>query len=132
MRISGANIGKSIAEGLDGSKGELKGAAKGIADLLEAWLKTASPTKVGPMSDLDHWWDGLAPALAEGIDTGAIEGSIATATARPSLRMSASAAGSVINLTVTDNTLAGMSREQADRVAAQIKASLDRQIRIGI
>jgi hypothetical protein len=84
------------------------------------------------MSDLDHWWDGLAPALAEGIDTGAIEGSIATATARPSLRMSASAAGSVINLTVTDNTLAGMSREQADRVAAQIKASLDRQIRIGI
>jgi hypothetical protein len=46
--------------------------------------------------------------------------------------MSAAAAGSVINLTVTDNTLAGMSREQADRVAAQIKASLDRQIRIGI
>ena len=132
MRISGANIGKSIAEGLDGSKGELKVAAKGIADLLEAWLKTASPTKVGPMSDLDHWWDGLAPALADGIDTGAIEGTIATATARPSLRMSAAAAGSVINLTVTDSTLAGMSREQADRVAAQIKASLDRQIRIGI
>lgn len=132
MRISGANIGKSIAQGLDGSKGELKVAAKGIADLLSEWLKTASPTKKGPMSDLDHWWDGLAPALAEGIDTGAIEGSIATATSRPSLRMSAAAAGSVINLTVTDSTLAGMSREQADRVASQIKASLDRQIRIGI
>jgi len=132
MRISGANIGKSIAEGLDGSKGELKVAAKGIADLLAAWLETKSPTDVGPMSNLDHWWDGLAPALAEGIDTGAIEGSIATATARPSLRMSAAAAGSVINLTVTDSTLAGMSREQADRVASQIKASLDRQIRIGI
>jgi TP901 family phage tail tape measure protein len=132
MRISGANIGKSIAEGLNRSKGELRGAAKGIADLLAAWLETKSPTDVGPMSNLDHWWDGLAPALAEGIDTGAIEGSIATATARPSLRMSAAAAGSVINLTVTDSTLAGMSREQADRVASQIKASLDRQIRIGI
>jgi TP901 family phage tail tape measure protein len=132
MEISGRNVGKSLADGLNAAKGDLKGAARGLADLLSDWLKTASPTKVGPMSDLDHWWDGLAPALAEGIDTGAIEGSIATATSRPSLRMSAAAAGSVINLTVTDNTLAGMSREQADRVASQIKASLDRQIRIGI
>jgi hypothetical protein len=132
MRISGANIGKAIGQGLKGSEVELTNKAKGIAQVIQDYLKTASPTKLGPMSDLDHWWDGLAPALAEGIDTGSIEGSIATATARPSLRMSASAAGSVINLTVTDSTLAGMSREQADRVASQIKASLDRQIRIGI
>jgi hypothetical protein len=33
-----------------------------------------------------------------------------------------------INLNVSDQTFAGMSREQADRVARDIKAALDRQV----
>ena len=33
-----------------------------------------------------------------------------------------------MNLTITDQTFAGMSREQADRVARDIKAALDRQV----
>jgi TP901 family phage tail tape measure protein len=138
MEISGVKIGAALAKGLDDAGKVVKGKAAGLAKIIEDYLKTASPTKLGPMSSLDTWWSGLAPALVDGIDTGALEGGIAAAAslegavALSGSRMSAAAAGSVINLTVTDNTLAGMSREQADRVASQIKASLDRQIRIGI
>jgi TP901 family phage tail tape measure protein len=133
MRAAGANVGKSIALGLDASKGELKGAAKGLADLLADFLRTASPTKKGPMSDLDHWWDGFAPALMHGLDTSRMEAGIASSVGAPGTRAGAGAGGSVtINLTVNDSTLSGMSREQADRVASQIKASLDRQIRVAI
>lgn len=138
LEISGRNIGKSLADGLAAAKGDLRGAAKTLADMLSDWLKTSSPTEKGPMSTLDTWWAGLAPALVGGIDNGAMERGLAKAAALEGAvavsgsRMSASAAGSVINLTVSDNTLAGMSREQADRVASQIKASLDRQIRAAI
>jgi hypothetical protein len=34
-----------------------------------------------------------------------------------------------INLTVSDQTFAGMSREQADKVARQVQAAIDRQVR---
>ena len=90
------------------------------------------------MSSLDTWWAGVAPALVDGLDSGAMEAGLAKAAAMEGAvalsgsRMSAARAGAVINLTVTDNTLAGMSRDQADRVASQIKASLDRQIRVAI
>ena len=138
MEISGRNVGKSLAKGLDEAKGDLKGAARGLANLLSDWLEAHSPTKEGPMSSLDTWWSGLAPALVDGIDSGAMEAGLAKAAAMEGAvaltgsRMNATRAGAVINLTVTDNTLAGMSRDQADRVASQIKASLDRQIRVAI
>lgn len=138
MQISGRNVGKSLAQGLTEAEGDLKKAAGSLATLLSDWLKTASPTKKGPMSNLDTWWAGLAPALVDGIDSGAMEAGLAKAAAMEGAvalngsRMNAARAGAVINLTVTDNTLAGMSRDQADRVASQIKASLDRQIRVAI
>ena len=138
MEISGRNVGKSLADGLNAAKSDLKGAARGLANLLSDWLEAHSPTKEGPMSSLDTWWDGHAPALVDGIDAGVMEAGLAKvaamegAVAVSGSRMSAARAGAVINLTVTDNTLAGMSRDQADRVASQIKASLDRQIRVAI
>jgi hypothetical protein len=39
-----------------------------------------------------------------------------------------SAGGVSINLTVTDQTFAGMSRDQADRVARDIQAAIARQV----
>jgi len=138
LQVQGQSIGEALASGLVAAGDVVRTKAAGLAKVIQDYLKTSSPTKLGPMSSLDTWWSGLAPALVDGIDTGALEGGIAAAAslegavALSGSRMSAAAAGSVINLTVTDSTLAGMSREQADRVAAQIKASLDRQIRIGI
>ena len=133
MRISGANIGKSIAEGLDSAKGELRGAAAGLATILSDWLKTRSPSKRGPLSSLDTWMDGFAPALLSGMDTGAIESRIASAVAAPSIISGAGASGGLtINLTVTDQTFAGMSRDQADRVASQIQSALNRRVSIAI
>lgn len=133
MRRAGANIGKSIAEGLDASKGELKGAAAGLANLLSDFLKTQSPTKKGPMSDLNHWWDGLAPALTQGLDTREVEQALRSATAMPGIGASGGGGGSMsINLTVNDSTFAGMSRDQADRVAREIQAAIERQVTISV
>jgi hypothetical protein len=37
------------------------------------------------------------------------------------------AAGATINLTVTDNTFAGLSRDQADRIALSFQAAIGRR-----
>ena len=133
MRISGANIGQAIADGLNESKGELKGAAAGLATILENFLRTHSPSKKGPLSTLNTWMDGFTPALMSGMDTAAMEAGIASAVAAPTVMRGAGVASSVnINLTVNDSTFAGMSREQADRVARDIQAAIDRQVRASI
>lgn len=133
MRVAGANIGKSIAEGLESARGDLRGAAAGLANLLADFLKTASPTKKGPMADLDKWMNGFAPALMTGLDTAAIEAGVASAVVAPSIMAGAGVGSEVtINLNVSDQTFAGMSREQADRVARQIQSAIDRQVRATI
>lgn len=130
MRKSGANIGQSIADGLSSARGELRGAAQGLADILENFLRTRSPSKQGPLSSLDTWMDGFAPALLSGLDTSAIEAGVANAVASPRIMAGAGVGGEVtINLNVSDQTFAGMSREQADRVARQIQSAIDRQVR---
>ena len=127
---SGKALGDNFADGLTAVLPRIGAAGKAIADILKDYLKTGSPTKKGPMSDLNHWFDGLAPALAQGIDTRGLESSIASATVAPSIMAGAGASGSVtINLNVSDQTFAGMSREQADSVARQIQSALDRQVR---
>lgn len=133
MRKSGANIGQSIADGLSSARGELRGAAQGLADILENFLRTRSPSKQGPLSSLDTWMDGFAPALLSGLDTSAIEAGVANAVASPRIMAGAGVGGEVtINLNVSDQTFAGMSREQADRVARQIQSAIDRQVRATI
>jgi len=127
---SGRALGDNFADGLTAVLPRIGAAGKAIAAILRDYLKTGSPTKKGPMSDLNHWFDGLAPALAQGIDTRGLESSIASATVAPSIMAGAGASGSVtINLNVSDQTFAGMSREQADSVARQIQSALDRQVR---
>ncbi|MCZ7536295.1 MAG: hypothetical protein M5T61_10445 [Acidimicrobiia bacterium] len=55
-------------------------AAKAVAQAIANALKTASPTKMGPMSDLDHWLDGFAPAYLRGLDDDRIRKALANAT----------------------------------------------------
>lgn len=132
MEVSGKNIGQSMADGLKAAEGDLRGAAAGLAGLLSKWLETHSPSEKGPLSTLNHWWDGFAPALVSGLDTKTVEAAIASSVAAPTVMAGAGigAGGSpvTINLTVTDQTFAGMSREQADKVARQVQAAMDRQI----
>jgi hypothetical protein len=130
---TGKKLGENFADGLTAVLPRIGAAGKAIAKILQDYLQTGSPTKKGPMSDLNHWFDGLAPGLASGIDTRGMERSIANATVAPSIMAGAGASGSVtINLNVSDQTFAGMSREQADRVAREIQSALDRQVRATI
>lgn len=136
MEVSGKNIGQSMADGLNAASGDLRGAAARLARQLSAWLEAHSPTEKGPMSNLNHWWDGVAPALVSGLDTNTIEGALASTLAAPTVMAGAGvgAGGSpvTINLAVSDQTFAGMSRDQADRVASQIQSALNRRVGISI
>lgn len=130
---TGKALGDNFANGLTAVLPRIGAAGRAIAAILRDYLQTGSPTKKGPMSNLDHWFDGLVPALAQGIDTRGLESSIASATVAPSIVAGAGASGSVtINLSVTDQTFAGMSRDQADRVASQIQSALNRRVSIAI
>ena len=136
MEVSGKNIGEAMADGLNAAGADLTGAARGLATRLEAFLRTHSPSEKGPLSTLDKWWDGFAPALVSGLDTKTVEGAIASSVAAPTIMAGAGigAGGSAvtINLTVSDQTFAGMSRDQADRVASQIQSALNRRVGISI
>lgn len=135
MEVSGKNIGQSMADGLNAASGNLRGAAANLARQLSAWLEAHSPTEKGPMSNLNHWWDGVVPALVSGLDTTAMESAIANTVAAPTVMAGAGigAGGAVtINLTVSDQTFAGMSRDQADRVALSIQAAINRRVGISI
>jgi hypothetical protein len=124
MEQSGTTLAVSFAAGLVKGKPRVVAALKAIGKSVSDYLKLNSPAKKGPLSTLDHWFDALAPTLASGIDTGAIESSI-----NGMRSMSGGGSSGVsINLTVNDSTFAGMSREQADRVARDIQAAIARQV----
>lgn len=127
---SGRNLGDSFADGLKAVLPRIGNVADALADIIAKYLKTGSPTEKGPMSDLNHWWDGFVPALEQGLDAPALASTITGATT-PASGGGGGGGGrtQVINLTVTDQTFAGMSRDQADRVAREIQAALDRQVR---
>lgn len=72
MQTAGTNLGLAYAKGLRESFDEVEKTAKALAALIAKYLRTNSPTEKGPMSDLDRWWHGFAPALTSGLDTGAI------------------------------------------------------------
>lgn len=73
MKSSGKTVGLMFAEGLRDSMGQVKEFAKGLAELIEQYLKTNSPAKKGPLSKLDHWADGFADAYIGGMDLGKVQ-----------------------------------------------------------
>ena len=137
LEVKGKDIGEALSLGLVAAGTVVKTKAAGLAEIIAKYLETKSPTKLGPMSNLDEWWSGMVPALFAGLDesalrsglsdVAALEASLALGGSRT--RAGAGAGGAVtINLNVSDQTFAGMSRDQADRVARDIKAALDRQV----
>lgn len=130
MANSGKILGREFAAGLAATRGQVLRQARMIAAAVKRILELNSPAKEGPLSNLDTWWDAFVPTLTQGLDTRGLSGAVSSAVSPPAFGGigAGSSTGATINLTVTDNTFAGMSREQADRVARDIKAALDRQV----
>ena len=131
---SGKILGINFAAGLAATRKRIVGEATKIAAAIQAILKLNSPAKEGPLSTLNTWWDAFVPTLTSGLDTRGLSSSVAGAVTRPSISGLgvSSVSGATINLTVTDQTFAGMSREQADRVAREVQAAMDRQVRSSV
>lgn len=129
MEESGTTLAFAFSQGMKKGSPHIKSALKGIANLVKDYLKLNSPAKKGPLSTLDHWFDALGPTLASGVDTSAIEG---TLNSMAPGRRGGGGGGVTINLTVNDSTFAGMSRDQADRVAREIQAAITRQVSLGV
>jgi hypothetical protein len=71
-RQAGMDLGKAFAQGMIESEKAVEKAVLALARTVAKYLKTHSPTEEGPLSDLDTWWKGFAPALIAGLDTKAI------------------------------------------------------------
>ena len=128
---TGSLVIGSLVRGMSKKAPDLVKAASAMAKILQDYLKLSSPAKKGPLSDINHWFDALAPTLAQGIDDRAISDELNGM--RPNGRRNrGSGSATTINLNVSDQTFAGMSREQADRVAREIQSAIDRQVRFTI
>lgn len=77
-KAAGIALGTAFASGLIATKNAIANAAKEIAQVIERYLKTHSPAKEGPLSDLHHWWDGFVPTLVSGLNQGALEDALSS------------------------------------------------------
>ena len=127
FKNSGKLLGVNFAAGLAATQKKVVRAARAIALAIQRILKLNSPAEEGPLSDLDKWWTPFSDTLLKGVDTRPLATTMAGAVTPPAAATSQRGA-SVITVNVSDQTFAGMSRDQADRVARDIKAALDRQV----
>lgn len=126
---SGQTLIGSLADGIEKGGPTLMAAIKKIGKLIANYLKLNSPAKMGPLSTIDTWFDALGPTLASGMDMRAVEKNLnGLVTPTVGGRGGGLSGGLTINLTVTDGTLSGMNRDQADRVARDIQAAIARQV----
>lgn len=125
---SGANLGSSFAVGIGEAIPGIAKAAEKAGQTVAQYLKLNSPAEKGPLSDLDTFWNALGPTLASG--AGSLDDELRQIAMLDagSGRRAGGGGATTINLSVTDQTFAGMSREQADRVAREVQAALDRQV----
>lgn len=133
FELSGSTLIDALATGLKAGGPGLKQAVAKVAGLIQDYLKLNSPAKKGPLSEIDHWFDALAPTLASGMDMTAVERGL-NGLATPTAGTVAGGGGATveINLTVNDSTFAGMSREQVDRVAREVQAAINRRVSFSI
>ena len=119
---------EQLSKGMKGLKGAV---ANSLRAGLEDYLKLNSPAKKGPLSEVDTWWTALPETLMDGVKPPDMSKALRDVSA-PRFDAGRAGAAVVINLTVTDQTFAGMSREQADKVARQVRDAMDRQVRITV
>jgi TP901 family phage tail tape measure protein len=73
---AGKNLGVAFAEGMEQAFDKVEKTAKAIAALVEKYLRVKSPTKAGPMSDLDTWWAKLPETLVGSMNVSDITGGL--------------------------------------------------------
>lgn len=150
---SGVALGSSFADGMKAAIPNIGAAANEMAAIVAKYLELHSPADKGPLSRLDTFWTPFADTLVSGLDDTEIRRAMRemadvadqTQRERVAREVSAQAAygistaqahassnAAVFNLTVSDNTLSGMSREQADRVAREVQAAIERQVSYSI
>lgn len=134
LEKSGRRLGAEYAQGLRESFPELRAAASAGADIIARYLRLNSPAEAGALASLDRWWAPFADTLLSGMDMRATEDLMARyADPMRGGGMPVPAAGGApvvvnLNVSVEDRTFAGMSRDQARRVAQQIGPELDRRV----
>ncbi len=136
LAASGDTAGEMLARALRGKLPRIRDAAKEVADELRRYLQLNSPAEKGPLSDIDTWWAAMPDTLSAGIRRSDMERAAMAAATKADATDGGSyrgraAAALVVNLTVVDQTMTGMSRQQADRIGGQLQAALDRKIRMG-
>lgn len=67
MYNSGVNLIQSLINGIAASIPALTAQMVDVADVIEGYLKASSPTRLGPLSDLDTWGPNLMNAYVGGL-----------------------------------------------------------------
>ncbi|MCH9836646.1 hypothetical protein K0U83_13350 [bacterium] len=126
LKRSGAAAAVAFASGISDGFGAVQGASDKLAAIVAQYLQLSSPSDKGPLSTLDHWFDAFDSTLLSGMDKRSIEDAVGIG--KPRIGGGGGGGSTTVNITITDQTFAGMSREQADRVARQVQAALDRRV----
>jgi hypothetical protein len=126
FKTAGENLGKAFARGLREARDEVAAAARALAAEVEKYLKLRSPAQAGPLASLDRWFEPFAETLLQGLDSSAIQRTLAAAVRAPSIAAPAlaaagpCAAGVTLNVTVTGNTLLTSARPPARSRSASV------------
>lgn len=80
---SGKIVGDNLAEGMNKAIPTVRSAASALAAVVRQYLKLASPSEKGPMSDLNTWWRALGPTLLDGFDASGVQAALGDAVSPP-------------------------------------------------
>lgn len=132
ISVSGETVGANYAAGIRDSFPTVRRAAGDLAGIVSQYLQLHSPAEKGPLSSLDTWWKPLGDTLIGGSNFNAINRAL-TQLADPANGGSSYPGRTVVihnEVTVVDRTTTGMSRDQARRLASDLKPEMDRIVGI--
>jgi len=81
---AGAALGDAFAAGLRSKTKAVQDAAEALAAAAARPIKLRSPAEVGPLSQLDHFWDKFVPTLTSGLNLSGMTAAVAGAVTFPS------------------------------------------------
>lgn len=135
FKLAGENLGKAFARGLGESFDALSKAAKKFAQILEDYLKVASPAKTGPLSQINTWWKALPDTLLSGVDmsktgayiAGGVDASLSVAPRSIGHGVGSGGAVYVTNISVPLSNVYG----DIDKAALELRSRLQRMVNTG-
>jgi TP901 family phage tail tape measure protein len=107
----GSNLISNFAQGIRDGIDKAISAAKAVATAVANFLRSRSPTKLGPLSDSDKWMPNLMNMFAEGLETGipklemAVGDVAATIATADTMAASSVTNNNTINVSSRQNTL---------------------------